>query len=518
MQNQLKTSEKRAFQEWQALCERIRHQTNAVESNESEIYKTKRIKLLLLDFPKWCKYYFPHYMDAEFGWFHKKAAKEITDKKDGVFILEWAREHAKSVFANILMPLFLKAKGEVEGMVVVSANQGKAIGLLSDMQAELQNNLLYINDYGTQAVLGSWQDGNFVTQDGTGFWAFGRGQSPRGIRSANKRPNYAVIDDIDDKQLVKNEGRVRETVDWVMEDLVGALGLKGARIVVAGNRIHRKSVLSFLVGDIEEGDPKRPNIIHIKVYALENSKHQKDYGGTPAWKERYTAEQFQSRFASIGLRASRREYFHEHIEEGLLFQYGWIQYIKVLPPEQYDEIIIYGDPSFKDTKDSDYKAIITVGKKGAKLHILDAFVRQTTITKMVHAYYALWAKYENYARYYIEANMLQDMFLDEFVNVGNQLGFQLPIRADKRKKPDKYTRIENLTPLFENEHVYINIDEKASPDMQQLISQLLAFPTGSHDDAPDALEGATHFLQKIARNDGLPPIITGKYIYSNKRK
>ncbi len=50
--------------------------------------------------------------------------------------------------------------------------------------------------------------------------------------------------------------------------------------------------------------------------------------------------------------------------------------------------------------------------------------------------------------YYIEANFLQDILLDEFTREGNLRGYQLPIRADRRKKPDKFQRIEAISPLW----------------------------------------------------------------------
>jgi len=197
------------------------------------------------------------------------------------------------------------------------------------------------------------------------------------------------------------------------------------------------------------------------------------------------------RMAKVGYRASRREYFHEHIEDGVVFLNDWIKWEKPPAVAQMDEVVTYGDPSFKNTKGSDYKAVVTVGRKGRKLYVLNAWVAQATINTMVNVFYDVYEKYGTYSRYYIEANMLQDLlFDDEFVAVGDQRGRQLPIRQDKRKKPDKYTRIENLSPLFERELVSFHKHKRKSGGMKTLIQQLLAFPTG-HDDGPDALEAQT---------------------------
>ena len=48
-------------------------------------------------------------------------------------------------------------------------------------------------------------------------------------------------------------------------------------------------------------------------------------------------------------------------------------------------------------------------------------------------------------RHYMEANFIQDLMLEEYFRHGEKVGHQLRIRGDKRKKPEKEIRIENLT-------------------------------------------------------------------------
>lgn len=506
----LTSQDKRAYQDWVDLCDRIRSAT-AFEDNESELQRQNRMTRLRSNFAAFCQYYFPNLLTDPFGWFHIKAAKAITDDPNIFCILEWPREHAKSVFADILLPMFLYARGELTGMVIASANEDKAVTLLSDIQAQFEANQRWRSDYRDKVSLGDWQAGNFSTNDGVGFWAFGRGQSPRGIRKMANRPNYAVVDDIDDKVIVRNDQRVREAVDWVMEDLYGALSINGARLVIAGNRIHQKSILAHLVGDVEPTDPKRAGITHIKVFAFEDKKHHKasPENGTPAWKERYTAAALMEKMERMGYRSSRREFFHEHIEEGLVFRNEWIAWRKPLPFSHYTDIEVYCDPSFKNTKMSDYKAIVMVGKAGTRIDVLRAWVRQASIASMVAVFYDLYDEFGSHARYSMEANFLQDLLMDEFSTTAEARGYSVPVRADKRSKPDKYTRIENLSPLFERGVIGFNENERSNPDMQTLVQQILAFPFG-HDDAPDALEGGVFLLQSRDRSTNFRPR-TGRY-------
>lgn len=491
--------DERVYQEWLDLRERIKSSTSPIK-NEPHKTKQKRLRKLKRNFSAFCKYYFPHYLDSEFGYFHKEAALEIAHDKNIFAILEWPREHAKSVIACVFIPMWLHARDELDGMLLASANADKAKDLLGDIQAELLENQRFSSDYGKQASVGDWRDGHFMDAKGNGYWAFGRGQSPRGVRKAAKRPSFGLVDDIDDKVIVKNQGRVKEAVNWVLEDFFGALSIKAARLVIAGNRIDKKSILAHLVGDVEPEDPKRKGIYHSKVFAIESSKGVKgdELTGQPAWKERYNLEILTQRMEKMGYRSSRREYFHEHHEEGIIFKPEWIRY--KAPEQRYEQLICYCDPSFKDTVKSDYKAIVLVGRYKSNIDVLWCWVRQATISSMVKVHYNLYEEYGSQARYYIEANMLQDLLLDDFDTEGDLRNYFMPIRPDRQKKHDKFTRIENMSPLFERGKIAFNELERSSVDMQTLVQQLLGFGDGGHDDAPDALEGAISKLQKSARS------------------
>ncbi len=353
-----------------------------------------------------------------------------------------------------------------------------------------------------------------------GFWALGRGQSPRGLRKFAKRPNYASCDDIDDKEIVRNLKRVKDAVQWLREDLMGALSLKGSwRMVVAGNRIHPASILAHMVGDVNAGDPKNPGIYHLKVFATEDPKtHRKkkiEEGGVPAWKQRYSIADLQARFVTVGTRAANREYYHEHSEEGIVFKEEWIQWAKMLPDKEYRGIVVYCDPSFKET--GDFKAIIVLGKGAKYKDVMYAWVRRTSIVNMVKEFYNIYEALENHATYWMEANFMQETILDDFYKEGLIRGYQLPIRGDKRAKPAKQVRVENLSPGFERGFFRFNESLQKSPDMQELKSQLLGFPYGP-DDGPDALEGAHFKLEGAYREeDETRRARSGKYVFTNDK-
>ncbi len=468
---------------------------------ESAAQKKKNIARALKEYPFFAKRYFPHLCSSPLGWFHKKAAKEISEHTDIVALLEWAREHAKSIEADVIIPMWLKARGELTGMMVGSANFDKAAGLLIDIQVELTTNKQYIADFGEQYSLGDWKNGSFATQDGIGFWAFGAGQSPRGTRKAEKRPNYGVIDDIDTTRTVKNEKIADETLEWIMTDFYGAMSIQGSRLVIAGNRIGKKCVIAKIAGDIEPGDPVNPEICHIKVYALENPKtHKKDLSekGVPAWKERYTRDMIINKMKRMGWRKGLKEFFHENIVEGRVFRDEHLPWAKLPPISKADMLVTYCDPSWKGTKKNDFKGVALVAKNGKYFDIYKCFLRQCTRPEMIRGHYNLGEEIpqKKTCRHYMEANFMQDTILDEYYEEGERRGKMLKIRGDYRKKPDKTDRIEDLDAFTERGLIRFNIAEKHSPDMIELRDQFLGFPDMEHDDGPDAVEGAVYMLNQ----------------------
>lgn len=498
----------KSYAEWQEHCKRVQSLTSVSVLAETPSQRDRRIARLQKDYAAFCEYYFPHFLtlrDKTTGEvirtvhnapFHNAAALKVRNTPNLKAVFKWPRGHAKSTHFDIFLPLWLMFQPQrlINVMVIVGKSEDSARGLLSDIQAELEYNQRIVADFGEQKSLGNWQEGEFVTQSGVAFFARGRGQSPRGLRYKEARPDYIVIDDLDDDELCRNERRVQELTDWVKEALFGALDVGRGRFIMVGNLISKTSVLA--------------NIAATKgVYVSEVKAVDKD--GEPVWKEKWTKEEAQAAAEFMGYRSWQKEMMHNPIQDGTIFRHDWIRYKPALPLRKYDQLVCYTDPSFKSTTSNDYKASRLWGKIGNELHLIDCYVRQDSVSGMVRWLYNLYESIPEgvIVSFYIEANFLQDIILDEFTTEGKNRGYQLPIMPDYRKKPEKIQRIEAVSPLWERGFVFYNEKLRDSPDMQVGIEQTLALERGSrvHDDAPDADEGAIYILQKHSRVSDFVP-------------
>ena len=425
------------------------------------------------------------------------SSQQILKDRNLKAAFQWHRGAAKSTNMDVFVPMWLMAQEhrEINVMVLVGKSEDNAKTLLGDIQAELQYNQRYIHDFGEQYNVGTWEEGEFVTRSEVAFFARGRGQSPRGLRYRSHRPDYVIIDDLDDDELVESPARVTKLFDWVRSALFGTLDGGRGRFIMVGNLIAKNSVLAKWC------DIKSVHVTKVNIY---------DNKGGISWASKWTPQEVKDIENVVGYRAFQKEYMNNPIIEGAIFRNEWIRWGKRPAWSKFSEIVLYIDPSFKGSIKNDYKAAKLWGKAGTTLYHLRAFVRQSSVAEMVRWCYDLyeWTREQGISvRWYMEANFMQDTILDEFRREGELRGYQLPITGDKRKKPDKFQRVEAISPLWERGFVVYDETQKDDPDMLAGIDQTLAFEKGmrGHDDAPDADEGAIWLLQRDTRAKSFNP-------------
>jgi hypothetical protein len=498
-------NKKKLLEEWEQYCQYLQSLNEEETLTENPKEKESRVKTLLDDYEAFVEYYFQSITrGTKCADFQIKAAKKIKKTNPLKAVFEWARGHAKSSHFSLMIPLWLKANQQTKTIVLVGKSEDDAIRLIAKIQAQLQNNAKYIRDFGVQVNQGNWEQGEFTTTDGVKFIALGRGQSPRGMSSNDSfRPDYIVIDDLDDDELVLNPKRVRKMTEWIKSALFGALDMGRGRFIMVGNRIHKESVLAKIA--------KSKNVYHTKVNALNEN-------GQPSWHQKYTLEEILQAIEFMGYRMSQKEYFNNPIVEGTVFKAEHIIYDKIPNLKNFDALVCYCDPSFKSTTKNDYKAIVLLGKYKTKLFIISVFVRQCSVSAMVKYLYDTYEQIPEDIKpitsFYMEANFMQDILLDEFFEEGLARNYQLPIVGDKRKKPDKFQRIESISPLFERGLIDWNDKIKEKTDTEKAVEQLLSIEKGSTtaDDFPDALEGAIFKMQSDRYNYDPESIRIGKRI------
>lgn len=479
---------------WQSFRDNFKKST-PVDLNETPAEKVKRIKRLEANDEEWFKYYFPSYCTSEPSDFHKKATARIMSKAEWYEVRAWSRELAKS--ARSMMELTkLAMTGKLRNILLVSNSGDNAKRLLLPFKANFESNQRLINDYGAQERYGSWSDSEFTIQKGCAFRALGWGQSPRGTRKDNVRPDAILIDDIDTDEECRNEDIMKAKVNWIEQALIATRSISNpTRILVNGNIIHDSCAVKKLG---EKAD--KFEIINIR-----------DKDGKSTWPQKNSEADIDRVLSLISYESAQKEYFNNPMDGGDTFKD--LRDGKV-PQLNRCSVVIYADPatSNKDKTSGSDKAIGIIAKKGFDYYVVRCAVDTMTNAKFI-AYlfeFYTWCKAQGVdtVRVFIENNTLQNPFYEQvflplIYQQANATGVFLPISPDERDKPEKWSRIEGtLEPVNRLGHLIFNEKYADEPHMMRLKAQ---FKNASRKqkklDGPDMVEGGVHKLKEMEAVD-----------------
>jgi phage terminase large subunit-like protein len=478
----MKLQDKQALNDWDQFKKQVEKST-FIDTSETLSEQKKRIAKLEANPEEWFKYYFPNFYKSKPAPFHIAATKRWLANNRWYEVRAWSRELAKSTRA-MMEDLFLMLTGKAKLKILVSYSEGNAIRLLKPYIINLESNQRIINDYGEQKKVGDWNESLIVTKTGFSIIALGAGQSPRGLRLEDVRPDIIDVDDVDTDEECRNAKIVKQKFEWFEQALIPTTSVSGnRRIRINGNVIAKYCVVTEAM--------KKAN--HVDVINI------RDKNGKSTWPAKNTEKDIDAILSIISYISAQKEYFNNPISEGTVFKK---MHYKHMPPlSSYKFLVCYVDLSYKAGTKNDYKAATLVGKWKDEYHIIKAYVKQGTTSQLAEGMVEIEKFVDGKVPVYwiAEENFLQDIILKELRQAFTQLGSNISIVGDNRKKPDKITRIEaTLEPLNRNEKLFLNEAERSNSSMQTLEEQFLALEPGSrtHDDAPDAVEGAKHIIDK----------------------
>jgi predicted phage terminase large subunit-like protein len=475
-------SNKQALIEWEEFRLSITHST-PVDLNETIAEKKKRIARLEADKEEWFKYYFPKYAYSEPAQFHKRATRRIIDHAEWYEVRMWSRELAKST-RTMMEVLYLCLTKKKRYVLMISNSFDNACRLIMPYKANLEFNQRIINDYGVQEKPGKWMAEEFFTRAGVAFRALGAGQSPRGTRNEEVRPDVLLFDDIDTDEECRNPEMITKKWKWIEEAAIGTRSISNPTLIIfCGNRI---AADCCVVRACEFAD-------HVDEINI------RDKNGKSTWPQKNTEQHIDRVLGQKSYSATQKEYFNTPIVEGTVFKN---LSFKALPRlREYPFLVCYTDPSFRSSNKSDYKATVLVGPHQGQRHVLKAYCQQTTTGNMIEWLYAIDKMIDGTVPvyYFIEKNTNDEEIKRQLAEIAKEKykGKTIPVNFDERAKGDKFSRIEaTLEPLDRNGRLYFNETEQEDPGMKNLIAQFKAFAPKSraHDDGPDAIEGAVFIL------------------------
>lgn len=489
-----KHKDRDALREWDNYA-RDFERTADLNLNETSKQKQERIKRLLNDFEAFCFHYFPKVAKSPFAPWHKKLYRYVINNDRCYATAKVSRDMAKSSLMALIL-IYLAVKKEIKVVGYFSRTKDQAAALLAAVKAGLSNRMIR-HDFGHLEGV-RWTNDTFITSTGIKFKAIGAGQNPRGEKDEDSdRYDVEIFDDFDDDEVCRNPERLDNDWQYVTGACIPAVHTSGKRRYVF---LNNKIAEDCIIQRAEDHGKTIKDKLTVKPLAI--TVNLVDNEGHSNWPGAYTDAECAEMIA-LAENEAETEYFNNPRKKGTVFQKEWMQYKKMPPLSKYKYLVAYFDGGFKKTKTSDTKALVLLGWYNNEYHLRKSYVENASIKSSIDWHYQLeeFLNQKNAtAPFWMEEVFLLDLLYDHFKTIGEDRGHQIPIRGDKRKKPDKDLRIQNTAGYFERGQFYFDINLQYDRFCKELIDQYLSFRVGvkTKKDGPDAVEGAIYLLRQMA--------------------
>lgn len=333
------------------------------------------------------------------------------------------------------------------------------------------------------------------TEQRAGMWCAGSGGSITG-----KGASLCISDDaVKGREEAESEAYIRRLHDWYKSTLRTRINPEDGAIVVVQTRWSQTDLIGLCL-DLEDNAEIEEfregwHIIDFPALYEEQRPYipncvtvEEDWRTTPGvalCPERYNEKALGQIRSSIGSREFGSLYQQNpQATDAAIFKPSWWRYRKVDNVE-YVRKILSVDCAFTATAKSDYVAIAVLGERDDGTYdIIDIVNERIDVIGTMSAINAQAVRHNPQA-VLVEAaangHAVIQMMRKKLPNI-------VPIKPDK----SKVARASGAAPLIEAGSVYL------PPEAHWLhfvVDQFSSFPTGSHDDAVDAITQALNWLR-----------------------
>jgi len=493
--------------EWELFRSEIQaRQAFTDNSPEAKAERIERGRESLLEFGK---IYFPDYFSADWAGFHFTWPAIAGIREEPVLIVAM-RGAGKSTFFAFLTVIHAIVYGNARYIILGAYDADRAELMTARVLLELLYNPRLDSDFG--AFFGDDRKpavGFFAARCPTvpdvsvAVQAISIGQNPRGLVWGAHRPDLAILDDIQSDKRARSKKWVAETLDWIFRGLVPALAA-GYRLDILATYLHTKCVASILRNGGKMRTREFKPVTHFEFPAREEGKAD----GKPSWPAAFPDKRLRSLRETLGSLIFNQEYLLVAIsEEGTVFPEEWIKYYVPgeLEGRPSDAVLTRIDPASKDAKKNCKKAVITATISGGLIFVRAAWIRNSSIGKMIEATYSQYDAHRP-ARVTYEDNGGHALLGPLFDAEAEKRGRAVPLRAWTEHE-NKIQRTEQLLSAdIEAGRIRFLKDDS---DQATLIEELLDWPNGDLD-GPDCLAGLVRDLKDYVR--------TGRFTARGGRK
>lgn len=327
-----------------------------------------------------------------------------------------------------------------------------------------------------------WTADELVLSNGVRIIARSRNQGLRGTKFQDQRPDFVLIDDIEDDEDSRDIRNA--TKRWFMTTLMPALDPLAIMRVAA----------TPVDPDALAEDIRRDPTWKTRAYPI---KYRDDSGAWAAtWPDRFPLERIERIEVGFSSKGMMREFNMEYMciaaaDSDRVFKENMIR----IEPQVRSWQAVYGmfDPARTTNKDSATTGFAAWSWIGPKLVIWASWARKLMPDEIIKALFDFDTEF-NPVWVGIEEDGLNEFLLQPIRQEVVKRGHALPLRPERAPR-GKIQFIQGLQPFFKAREVVF-----ATPQAD-MKAQLLSFPTGTID-APNALAYALRMRPGAPIYDG----------------
>lgn len=355
---------------------------------------------------------------------------------------------------------------EFKNGLLIGASEERAMERLEAVKREIETNEIIAELFGEMRGV-VWSGHKIELSNGVVIKAAGRGQSLRGAKHLDYRPDFCGIDDLEDEDTVSTPQQRQKTLRWLYNTLLPALD-SAALVRFIGNRLDPEAVIVQVAKD-PGWYPQRFPIEHLD----------------PATGLR--AASWPAKFSLAWIDAKRDEYRRQGLLLDFNREYMCLAEVETEKPFQHDQIRVRArvqaweaawamfDPARTVNRNSAGTGYACWSYVGQKIVVWDGWQKLLMPNEQIAAMFECDDQYRPVA-IGVEQDGLQEWLLQPLRAEQVKRGRALPVRP--MKAPDsKLDFIRGMQPFFQAHEV-----EFAQP-LPGLRESLLSFPTGMIDAA-----------------------------------
>lgn len=286
--------------------------------------------------------FFEHRHPSRSPEFHKEMIDDYYSNEPRVLHLVF-RGGAKSTIAEEAICLMAEAK-LIRNCVLTGVSESRAKERLQAIKFELETNEGLLDVFGDQ-VGDTWSETKIVLKNGVCIQALGRDQSMRGTKHLDARPDYLLMDDIEDKTSCATPEARQKLMSHYTSVMVPSLTPPGThRIRMTATPLDFDAMAVKFAKSPAWRHRKYP----VKYIDVEVSAQYKEKVWASAWPERFTLDEIDKleiEFKQAGQATDfAREYMLEVMaEEDMQFKPEYVQ-IKPMRRSYHATYAVY-DPA-----------------------------------------------------------------------------------------------------------------------------------------------------------------------------